>query len=393
MLKRTDIHLIQLEIASVVLLLIHDHDQSVTVTLLILSYLALLASCTALSVKYLRGHSYAYPACLALELPLMACSVQFLYPLYALIFLPLWVYRVHRAVHMGFAYLLTAAAVLVCIPWYTASGRGAYLIGLGMALCAGIILSKQERQELKVLEQERRTHLLQIQNKNKLLSTLAHELRTPLTVIQTSTEILQEGRPGDVNETQKRFLDSTHANVRRMIRLVENILAQIKVEHTLFSLEKQQMDIRTVIRRVIRNMGPFLDDQRQEVRYAFSNTIDHVLADDKWIEQVMINLIHNSSKHVGPGGSILVSVKQNELCVVVSVSDNGSGIDRRERPMIFDEFFQGTDTKNDIGNGAGLGLAIVRDIIEKHDGKVYISSSAGHGTIVSFTLPKECVSV
>ncbi len=83
--------------------------------------------------------------------------------------------------------------MLVCIPWYTASGRGTYLIGLGIALCAGIILSKQERQELKVMEQERRTHLLQIQNKNKLLSTLAHELRTPLTVIQTSTEILQEG--------------------------------------------------------------------------------------------------------------------------------------------------------------------------------------------------------
>ncbi len=80
MLKRTDIHLIQLEIVSLVLLLIYDHDQSVTVTLLILSYLALLAICTALSVKYLRGHSYAYPVCLVLELPLMACSVQFLYP-------------------------------------------------------------------------------------------------------------------------------------------------------------------------------------------------------------------------------------------------------------------------------------------------------------------------
>ncbi len=393
MMKRTDRLLIQLESISVIGLLILYHDTAGSVVLLIVVYLVLL------NIYIIRSNCFIWElhtsalVDLFVELPLPAGALVILHPVFFLGFMAVWFYRLFDRVKTPLCYILAPIILLLLMPW----GRhlphmdeaGLGLIGLLITPIIGLLLARQEREQIVSLKQEITTQRLQIQNKNKLLSTLSHELRTPLTVIQTSTEILQEERPGPINETQKKFLDSTNANVRRMIRLVENILAQVKVEHTLFSLEKQEMDIRIVIRRVIRNMRPILDNQHQEVRYAFDNMIDHVYADDKWIEQVLINLIHNASKHVGSHGTILVTVKQNEQCMIVSVSDNGSGIDRDERPMIFNEFYQGRNTDNNILNGAGLGLAIVKDIIKKHGGKIYVSSVPKQGTMVSFTLPKE----
>ena len=284
------------------------------------------------------------------------------------------------------ATLLASLGILIAQVVMGTSTLPAVLVVI-VSWLSGYGFHREFQHRIAALEAKLATRKLQIKNKNKLLSTLSHELRTPLTVIQTSTEILQEQRPGPVNQMQSRFLESTQANVRRMIRLVENILAQIKVEHTLFSLDRRLVDIRVIIRRVIRNMEPFLDDQQQQIRYTFENLIDPVNADDKWIEQVLINLIHNASKHIGEGGRILIALKQNEQCQIISVSDNGSVSETDDRPRILTEFYQGKDSRNDINDGAGLGLAIVRDIIEKHGGKVYISSVPQQGTTISFTLP------
>ncbi len=393
--KKTERLLIRLEIMTIAGMMLLCHSQPAALALTVAGWLLALLLYTSLTrIRTMRLHTRALPD-LLVEFPVLAYAVLFLQPVFFLMFIIIWYYRLFERVS-GYAVYVSAAVTwaLLLLPPLTGispvpAGQSLYIPGILLALWLGYLLAHQEHEDISQLQADVSRLRLQIRNKNKLLSTLSHELRTPLTVIQTSTEILQEERPGPVNETQKRFLDSTHANVRRMIRLVENILAQIKVEHTLFTLEKSEMDIRMVIRKVIRNMKPFIDDQKQEIRYSFPNMIDHVMADDKWIEQVLINLIHNASKHVSSGGHILVTVKQNEQCVVVSVNDDGSGIDRDERPKIFAEFYQGKDTRNDIMNGAGLGLAIVEDIIERHDGKVYISSVLGQGTTISFTLPKE----
>lgn len=393
--KKTERLLIRLEIMTIAVMMLLCRSRPAALVLAAAGWLLMLLLYTSLTrIRTMRLHTRALPD-LLVEFPILAYAVLSLQPVFSLMFIIIWYYRLFERVS-GYAVYITGAVTwaLLLIPSLmgivpASAGESLYIPGILLAPWLGYLLAHQEHEDLSQLQADVNRLRLQIQNKNKLLSTLSHELRTPLTVIQTSTEILQEGRPGPINETQRRFLDSTHANVRRMIRLVENILAQIKVEHTLFTLEKSEMDIRMVVRKVIRNMKPFIDDQNQEIRYSFPNMIDHVMADDKWIEQVLINLIHNASKHVSSGGHILVTVKQNERCVVVSVNDDGSGIDRDERPKIFAEFYQGKDAKNDIMNGAGLGLAIVEDIIGRHDGKVYISSVLGHGTTISFTLPKE----
>ena len=228
-----------------------------------------------------------------------------------------------------------------------------------------------------------------IDNKNKLLSTLTHELRTPLAVIKTSTEIILEERPGEINETQKKFLTSVLDNTMRMVHFVDTILASIKVEYAWFRMNKNPIDVRSVIKKVCTDLSPYISSREQTLKYTYPNLLSRTIADENWIQQVLINLIHNASKHVGKNGRIIISVTENEQCVVVSVSDDGSGIVNKEKPKIFSEFYQGEESEDENMDGVGLGLSIVKSVIEKHNGKVYVGSVAGLGTTLSFTLPKE----
>jgi len=226
-----------------------------------------------------------------------------------------------------------------------------------------------------------------VDNKNKLLSTLTHELRTPLSVIKTSNELVLEERPGPINDTQRSLLRSSLENTVRLTSLVENILSQVKVEFAWFSMKKKLIDIRPLIRKVALDMKPYLETKEQSIRYNYPGILSKTMADSRWIQQVLLNLIHNGSKNSPKGSELEVSVKENEQCIVVSVLDCGSGIADREIPRVFKEFYQSEDPSKDPSDGAGLGLTIVRDVLAKHGGEVYISSMEGKGTVVSFTLP------
>lgn len=226
-----------------------------------------------------------------------------------------------------------------------------------------------------------------VDNKNRILSTLTHELRTPLAVIKTSSELVLEERPGPINETQRSLLSSSLENTLRLISLVENILSRVKVEFAWFSMKKKIMDIRPVIRKVALDIGPYLETRKQTIHYNYPGLLSRTNADGRWIQQVLLNLIHNGSKNSPEGSKLEISVNENEQCIVVAVQDCGSGIGNGEISRVFNEFYQSEDPAKNRNDGAGLGLTIVRDIVEKHGGNVYISSSPPKGTVVSFTLP------
>ena len=226
-----------------------------------------------------------------------------------------------------------------------------------------------------------------VDNKNKLLSTLTHELRTPLSVIKTSNELIMEERPGPINETQRSLIYSSLENTKRLNALVENILSQVKVEFAWFSMKQQPIDIRNLIRKVALDIKPYLDTKKQKLKYNYPSLMTRTIGDKRWLEQVLLNLIHNGSKNSPDDSTISISVQENEQCIVVSVHDRGSGIKNKEIPQVFNEFYQSSDPSKNLNEGAGLGLTIVRDIIEKHKGEVYISSLPQTGTTVSFTLP------
>ncbi|RPI73095.1 MAG: sensor histidine kinase, partial [Desulfobacteraceae bacterium] len=218
----------------------------------------------------------------------------------------------------------------------------------------------------------------------------SHELRTPLTMIKTSADIVLEERPGRINETQKNFLEIIANNVLRLMNLVEDILSRIKIETTWLKLDLRPVDVRSLFKETIVGLKPIIEKKNQVLKFAYPKLLSKALADKNWIQQVLINLINNSSKNLGDQGTIVISLKENEQYILVSVSDNGVGIDP-ERTV---GFFAGEEPENtrdfgSIGDGFGFGLSIVRHIVEMHHGKIYVGSVAGLGTTFSFTLPKK----
>ena len=306
------------------------------------------------------------------------------------VFLILLFFQIFRSYQLKISALITSGfiVILITVKLLLKADPDTLVVIIPVILLS-IVLDRVSKETESEMKAEIEAQQKQIDGKNKLLSTLAHELRTPLAVIKTSAEIILEERPGEINTTQKRFLTAVLDNTMRMVRFVDTILASIKVEYAWFRMNKKPMDVRPVIKKVCNELLPFISSREQELKYTYPNLISRTIADENWIQQVLINLIHNASKHVGKKGRIVISVTENEQCVVVSVSDDGSGITNQEKPKIFSEFYQGSESEDENMDGAGLGLSIVKSVIEKHNGKVYVGSVAGLGTTLSFTLPKE----
>lgn len=224
--------------------------------------------------------------------------------------------------------------------------------------------------------------------RHQMLSTLAHEIRTPLTIMQTTEHVLMEQIPGPLNGRQRKFMESIYINTQRLITFSENMLTLLKLERDWQPDLSKTIDLRILIRQVAETMEPMLMVKNQQIRLSFPSLLSRPRADEAWIRQVLVNLIHNSSKHTDPNGTILVTVTQDDNQVVVTVTDNGHGLLYNQRETLFREFYQ---EKQESQDGFGLGLSIVRAIIERHHGKVYISSTKEMGTMVSFNLPAEAV--
>lgn len=224
-----------------------------------------------------------------------------------------------------------------------------------------------------------------------LQSMLAHEIRTPLTVMQTTGSLLLEEVPGPLNEQQKQFVRSNFEYTQRLITFSENMLMLLKFEKE-FELKKiEKIHIRTITQDVVAFFAPLLQIKGQTIRYTFPALVSTPLGDESLIRQVFINLIHNAIKHTKEGGYIVISVTQDDEQVVVSITDNGTGVVGEGRENLFREFYQEKQASEEHQDGFGLGLSIARQIIQKHGGHVYITSVKDKGTMVSFTLPAKAV--
>jgi signal transduction histidine kinase len=243
------------------------------------------------------------------------------------------------------------------------------------------IKKKKDSEFLELVEQNK--------IKNDILSTLSHELRTPLTMIKTSADIMLEERPGKINGIQKNFLDIISDNVYRLINLVEDILSKIKIETAWLRLELKPIDIRSLIKKIVTNMKPIIEQKKQGLKFTHPKIVSKAIADKNWMQQVMINLINNSSKNIGENDQIIVSIKENEQYIIISVSDNGCGIENDKLTTLLEDNNINNDSFLAAKDSFGFGLSIVKNVVERHNGKIYMSSVPEIGTTFSFTLPKK----
>lgn len=227
---------------------------------------------------------------------------------------------------------------------------------------------------LKKLERERKS----------FLSMIAHDMKHPVIATLGFLSRLLEEKGGDLTESQKTYLEIIRDEQNKLERLINDFVELSKLEiceskpaYGPFSMEK-------AIYEKIRAERAESDKKHIEISFEHPNTLPIINADTAMINRVITNLLDNALKYTNPGGTITVNLMDREEDILVQISDTGIGIPEEHLPRIFDAFYR----VNTDSSGSGLGLSIVKKIVEAHGGKIWVESSPGKGSTFSFTLPK-----
>lgn len=217
------------------------------------------------------------------------------------------------------------------------------------------------------------------------ISNISHELRTPLASLKALTETLQNGALED-KSVANRFLNRMEIEVDSLSLIVQELLELSRIESGRFPLAIETINPAALINAGADRLRLQAERVGLVLEINCNETVPDVRADFSRMEQVLVNLLHNSIKFTPSGGSITISCFQKEDQVVISVADTGEGISAEDFPRIFERFYKADQARS--GGGTGLGLAIAKHLVEAHKGKIWAESIEGRGSTFFFSLPR-----
>jgi len=221
--------------------------------------------------------------------------------------------------------------------------------------------------------------------KDEFVSIVSHDLRTPLNAMLGWTALLQKGTLAP--SITARALRSIHDNATRQAKLIDDLLDFSRIIGGRMALEREQIDLRDLLRNVIESMVPATAAKRIELQFSAAPDAI-VLGDLHRLEQVFFNLLGNAVKFTEEGGRIDVALQCRDGHVEASVTDTGVGIEPEFLPHVFDRFRQADSTTTRVHGGVGLGLSIARQLVEAHQGTIEVESEGkNHGSTFTVRLP------
>jgi PAS domain S-box-containing protein len=225
------------------------------------------------------------------------------------------------------------------------------------------------------------------QAKSEFVSTVAHELRTPMTSIQGYAELLLTGTMGALNLDQRHLLAIILSNTRRMSELIADLLDISRIEAGRVELDPVPLNLAQLVYEVQDSIAETVRERGLALKLNLIPGIPPVLADHNRVVQVLVNLLSNAYRYTPAGGTITLTVRPAPGAVQIDVSDTGIGIEKQDQERIFERFYRVNHPQVAQEPGTGLGLPIVRSLVELHGGKVWVQSEPGQGSTFSFTLP------
>jgi two-component system sensor histidine kinase KdpD len=240
---------------------------------------------------------------------------------------------------------------------------------------AGLILALQDVTHLR--DQERR--------REALIATLSHELRTPITSITMAIDLLGRSAPG-LGPEQHSLLDAAREDVGRLQDVAQRLLDISRIRATNIALERQNVDLGETIERAVKIFALQAQEKGVTLTTQIPSTGLTVVGDPTKLTWAVSNLVSNALRYTPAGGSVRIDAVCEDGRVLVSVTDTGPGIAAEQRERIFEPFAQAVDG-GEMGQ-AGLGLAIVRDIVQAHGGRIHLHSELGQGSRFTLELPQ-----
>ena len=213
---------------------------------------------------------------------------------------------------------------------------------------------------------------------------LAHEIRTPLSLIRASAELLAEETPGDLNEVQRRFVATILDNTEQAIGMAEDFRTQARLDHELFTLHLESVELRRLVRTLIQEMRRTV---AAPMRLQEHGAPIRMVADRRLLRQAIANTVTNAVRHAGEHATITISVSSEEDTALITVADNGRGMTRAQREALFTPFRSQNSLEAPVSRGVGLGMVVTKQILTLHGGSVLVDSLASRGTSVYLTLP------
>ncbi len=242
--------------------------------------------------------------------------------------------------------------------------------------------------------------------KSNFLATVSHELRTPLTSIIGYSEMLTEGLAGELSAEQMDFVKTIHAKGGHLLSLIMSLLDMSKLENGTMRITMQTMRIESVLAEVVSTLTPTARKKGVKLELGDAPDLAELRGDPERLRQVFLNLVENAIKFTPSPGTVtlgaamvedsglddedsgLALVAPTRASLEISVADTGIGIPARERPKVFDAFYQVDSSSTREYGGTGLGLSIVKRLVEGHGGTIRIESNAPRGTVFVVRLPQ-----
>ena len=223
--------------------------------------------------------------------------------------------------------------------------------------------------------------------KSQFISTVSHELRTPLASMKEAISIVADEVAGKLSKDQRHFLGIAKRNAERLSRLINQVLDFQKLSVHKMKFNIVENDISEVVRESSHTMALYAKEKQVELSVELNDGLPKAMFDSDGIMQVLTNLISNAIKFTPEKGKVTVSVRHVNEDLAISVSDTGMGVPKEDMPKLFEPFCQIHQAGKEQVKGTGLGLPIVRKIVEAHNGRIDVASEVGRGTTFTVFLP------
>jgi signal transduction histidine kinase len=242
--------------------------------------------------------------------------------------------------------------------------------------------------------------------KSNFLATVSHELRTPLTSIIGYSEMLAEGLAGPLSTEQAEFVKTIHDKGEQLLSLIMGLLDLSKLESGTMRMSARGIRIEPVLQEVVSTLTPTARKKNVQLALDVATDLHELRGDPERLRQVFLNLTENAIKFTPSGGVVTLRARMSDESgesddddgltllaptrsrLEVRVSDTGIGIPDREKPKVFDAFYQVDSSSTREYGGTGLGLSIVRRLVEAHSGTIAIEDNTPRGTVFVVSLPQ-----
>lgn len=246
---------------------------------------------------------------------------------------------------------------------------------------SGLVCVLTDVTEQEKIDRERRN----------FVSNVSHELRTPLTSIKSYTEALVDGA-WENKDIAPEFLSVIETETSRMMRMITDLLNLSRMDQSRFGLEKEFVNMNELVKHIANRFEMVL--QSEPYRDKNYRLLTDITQRDLWVEidqdkmtQVFDNIINNAIKYSPDGGRIIIRLMETHTDLIVSISDEGLGIPRKDIPHIFDRFYRVDKARSRMMGGSGLGLAIAQEVVQLHGGKIWVNSAENKGSTFFVSLP------